>query len=89
MISEKRQIGLIKRKISKKNLEVLVPSCKNLLNPKDYQNVPFAVELMKTTVDFKCEKSGMVTQHLCAELDCLSQIIKTLLNVFTNPTINF
>ena len=50
LISQKRQMCLIQRKVNRTNLELLIPSKQHLLNPKDYQNVPYAVELMNAII---------------------------------------
>jgi hypothetical protein len=51
IISEKRNICLIKRSFSRTNIEVIFPDLKHLLKPNDYQNVPFAVQLLKGICD--------------------------------------
>ena len=48
IISNTRSIKLINKSFNKEHIRILVPNIKsNLLDPKDYQNVPAAVELFK------------------------------------------
>ena len=51
IISEKRNICLVKRSFSRTNIEVIFPDFKHLLKPNEYQNVPFAVQLLKGICD--------------------------------------
>lgn len=65
-----------------------MPYCRHLLNPSDHQNVSYAVELMEAIVDLNLKNKDMLTTHVYVELHCLGQIVKPLLNLFTNPSIN-
>ncbi len=62
LISDKRNIILIKHPINKSHLELLLKVKPSLLNPSDYQNVPAAVELLQllSTIEDNTFKENMV-----------------------------
>lgn len=90
LISEKRSIHLIKRSFGRDHIAQLYPSLRHLLNPKDYQNVPFAVKLFEGLLDDKNKITidNEIYVRIYKEVDCLNEIMKPLLNIFVNPTIN-
>lgn len=54
LISSQREIKLISTTVSKSHIEVILKNESNvssLLNPKDYQNVPLASQLLKLVVE--------------------------------------
>jgi hypothetical protein len=72
--------------------EVIFPDLKHLLKPNDYQNVPFAVQLIKGISDFTLndidDRINTVQTHIYKEIECFGEIMRPLLNLFVNPKIN-
>ncbi len=62
-----------------------------LLHPKDYQNVPAAIKLLKvfaneTIINF--EETNLLEADVSNEFQLLALISRLLLSFFTNPNIN-
>ena len=87
LISNCRQMCLVKRKISKSSISSLYPSLSYLLNPVDKQNVPYAVLLFKE-LSSSVPVTNPLSHYILAEIECLNEIVKPLLNIFVTPTIN-
>jgi hypothetical protein len=87
LISNKRQIRLIKRSVNKTSILTLFPHLNYLLDPADKQNVPYAVtlfeELSKTV-----PLTNNISRDVYQEIECLNEFVRPLLNIFINPTIN-
>ena len=87
LISNCRQICLIKRSINKSCISALYPQLNYLLNPSDKQNVPYAVLLFQGLTE-GTPLTNVVSHDLLIEIDCLNMIVKPLLEIFTKPTLN-
>ncbi len=90
LIAEKRSITLIKHAINKSSIQLFLPHLSTLLNPFDYQNVPFAVKLLKGLKDIS--NSTIVINDLSVEIkkeiELLSILSEKLLLVFIKPKIS-
>jgi hypothetical protein len=89
LISDKNSTKCIQRGINKSHLESIFPEMIYLLNPKDYQNVPYAVQLL-TGLDKinQMAPPNNLIQDVYVEIKCFNEIIKPLLNIFVNPKVN-
>ena len=91
LISEKREIKCISRSINKSLLKLCIPDIPDdLLNPKDYQNVPSAVKLMRRVIEFDPSKpaNNPFQQDLYKEIGCLGKLFDGLLSIFNRPDIS-
>ena len=82
---------MIKRSFSRTNIEVIFQDFKHLLEPNDYQNVPFAVQLLKGICDFNVNNddgTSNVKIHIFKEIECFGEIVRPLLNLFVNLKIS-
>lgn len=92
LISDSRSITLSKRMLTKKHIELLYPDLSNLMNPSDYQNVPYAVNLLSELTK-RCDSIEKLSNHLVSteilnELKILCEVIRPILNIFVNPSIS-
>lgn len=91
LISEKRNITMLSRQLNRQLLIQLLPECVKYMNPRDYQNVPFAVNLLQQIVAYRDKHISNVNflqNDAFLEIKCLAEIVSPLLNVFVNPKIN-
>ena len=87
IISNTRSIKFISKFFNKEHIKILVPYItSNLLDPKDYQNVPSAVKLFKALTNInesqfdQLNKAALDVKH---EIQLFIILIKKLLIVFT------
>jgi hypothetical protein len=57
------------------------------LNPPDKQNVPYAVLLFQGLTE-SFPLTNVISHDLVREIECLNEIVKPLLEIFSKPTIN-
>lgn len=88
LISDQRNICLIKRSFCRQNIALMYPHLIPLLNPSDYQNVPYAVQLLQGLIESKSDSNLEISSHIQQEIECFNEVVKPLLNIFVNPTIN-
>jgi hypothetical protein len=94
VISEKRNITLIKSSINKNILvEILKDKqqyVEHLINPKDRQNVPAAVSLFKLikSVSENINEGNHIKADALSEYQLLAKIVDLLLSIFVNPSIS-
>ncbi len=93
IISDKRSMTLSKTPITKQHIRMLFNDrCKKLdylLNPKDHQNVPAAVDLLRILAEFESmEFEDPLKQVVVNEFQILSYIAENFLNIFTNTAIS-
>lgn len=89
LISDTREMTLIKIPLNKSGLLVLDSTLFYLLNPHDYQNVPFVVDLFNKLKTIQINSNDkVITNDLRKEVACLYAITQSLLNIFVNPTID-
>ncbi len=89
LISETNTTKLIKRNINRSLLLSIFPQMEDLFNPKDYQNVPFAVKLLQGLSKInELDDQNNLLKDVYTEIECLNEIIQPLLNIFVNPKIN-
>ena len=91
IISTKRSFTLICRSFNRDHIESIFPEFKHLLNPSDYQNVPFAVQLLsgisKIRDNTNIDEIG-VLRGIKQEIELFSIISECLQSLFVNPKIN-
>ena len=93
-ISEKNcGVTLIKRPITKQIISKYYGDEKNLeaiLNPKDYQNVPLASQLinMFANTEPKIDNVDAFSSDIIAELELLRELSKLILSFFAKTTID-
>ncbi len=91
LISEVKTIKIIEKSINKQHLIQAIPNIKSsLLNPKDYQNVPAAVELLESLSKLDCDEfdRNKVSIDVGREIKLLSIIIEHFLILFTDVRVS-
>ena len=90
-ISDKKSIKLNEKSFNKQHVKLLLPNIKeNILNPKDYQNVPAAVQLFLDMQ--KIGESNFIENKVSSDIKkgikLFNLITVRLLNIFTNLNIS-
>lgn len=89
LISNNRSITLIKRPINRGLLLLMEPNLAKYMDPHDYQNVPYAVDLLQSIVRLaRIEKNNVLEIDVLYEIKCLAEISSALLSIFVDPKIN-